>query len=69
MLRVVFYFIIFVLIVYTIVWLKNRFNRLKPELKKQILYFGMYKVIAFLKTKWFLILTIVWKILKTIIKR
>ena len=69
MLRLVFYFAIFVLIVYGIVWLKDRFNRLKPALKKQILYFGLYKVVELLKTKWYLILTIIWQIIKRIIKR
>lgn len=69
MLRLVFYFAIFVFIVYFIVWLKEKFSRLKPEVKKQILYFGLYKVIALLKTKWYLILTILWQVLKRIIRR
>jgi len=69
MIRLVFYLVVFVLIIYGLVWLKSRFSRLKPEVKKQILSFGLYKIISLLKTKWYFILTIIWQILKRIIRR
>jgi hypothetical protein len=67
--RLLFYIIIFFAIVYFILWLKSRFNRLKPELKKKILYFGMFKIIQIFKAKWYLIVTILWQVLKQIIKK
>lgn len=69
MLKLLFFLLIFVLIIYGLLWLKDRFNRLQPEAKKKLLFFGLSNVFAFLKARWFWILTIAWKILKRFIIR
>lgn len=69
MLRLIFFLILFVAAIYFLMWLKNRFNRLQPEAKKKLLFFGLSNVFNFLKNRWFWILTIVWKIVKRFIIR
>jgi len=50
-------------------WLKSRFNRLKPEAKKKLLWFGLSNIFAFFKARWFWVLTILWQVLKRFIGR
>jgi len=50
-------------------WLKSRFNRLSPEAKKKLLFFGLSNVFSFVKGRWFWILSIVWQVLKKFIGR
>jgi hypothetical protein len=50
-------------------WLKSRFDRLQPEAKKKLLFFGLSNVFNFLKNRWFWILTIAWQVLKKFIGR
>ena len=69
MLRLIFFLILFVAAIYFLMWLKNRFNRLQPEAKKKLLFFGLSNVFNFLKNRWFWVLTIAWKILKRFIIR
>ena len=69
MLRLIFFIILFVAAIYFLLWLKSRFDRLQPEAKKKLLFFGLSNVFGFLKNRWFWILTIAWKILKRLIIR
>jgi len=69
MLRLIFFLILFIAAIYFLMWLKSRFNRLSPESKKKLLFFGLSNVFSFLKGRWFWILTIAWKILKRFIIR
>jgi len=68
-LRLIFFLILFVALVYFLLWLKSRFNRLKPEAKKKLLWFGLSNIFAFLKNRWFWVLTILWQVLKKFIGR
>jgi len=52
-----------------LMWLKNRFDRLQPEAKKKLLWFGLSNVFAFFKARWFWVLTIVWQIVKKLFMR
>jgi len=69
MLRLIFFLILFIAAIYFLMWLKNRFDRLEPEAKKKLLFFGVSNVFNFLKNRWFWILTIVWRIVKRFIIR
>lgn len=69
MLRLVFFVILFFVAIYFLMWLKSRFNRLSPEAKKKLLFFGLSNVFGFLKGRWFWILTIAWQVLKKFIGR
>lgn len=69
MIRLVLYFIAFVAVLYLILWLKGKWDRLRPELKKKILYLGVVNLIGFLKLKWQIILGFVWQVVKRLIKK
>ena len=69
MLRLIFFLLLFVAVVYFLMWLKNRFDRLQPEAKKKLLWFGLSNVFAFFKARWFWVLTILWQVIKRFIDR
>ena len=69
MLRLIFFLILFIAAIYFLMWLKGRFNRLAPDAKKKLLFFGLSNVFNFFRNRWFWILTIAWKILKRFIGR
>jgi len=69
MLRLIFFLVLFVAVIYFLMWLKNRFDRLQPEAKKKLLWFGLSNVFAFFKARWFWILTILWQVIKRFIGR
>jgi hypothetical protein len=69
MIRVILYFIAFIAILYLLLWLKSKWDKLKPELKKQILYFGLLNLFNFLKLKWQIILAVLWQIVKRLMRK
>ncbi|MCV6606598.1 MAG: hypothetical protein OIF32_00145 [Campylobacterales bacterium] len=69
MIRIILGIIALIAIIYLFYKIKNWFSRLRPELKKQILTFGLSNLLMFFKAKWYWILTIGWRILKTLLRR
>lgn len=69
MLRLVFIILIFVLVLYILFWIKEKFKTLRPETKKKILTFGLTYLIGLVKAKWQIIIRVIWHILKRFIGR
>ncbi len=70
MLRLILIVLLLIVTVYLILWLKRRFwNRLTPQVKKQIITFGLLNIFNFLKLKWQIILMFSWQILKKLISK
>jgi hypothetical protein len=69
MIRLVLYFIAFIVLVYLLLWLKGKWDKLHPNTKKQILFLGMNGVFNFLRLKWQIILIAIWQIVKRFIRK
>ena len=69
MIRLILYFIAFIVVIYLLLWLKEKWNRLHPNTKKQILFLGMNGLFNFLRLKWQIILIAIWQIVKRLIRK
>ena len=69
MLRLIFIILIFALVLYLLFWVKEKFKTLQPETKKKIFTFGLTYLISLIKTKWQIIIQILWHILKRFIRK
>jgi len=69
MIRLVLYFLAFIVVIYFIIWLKRKWDKLHPNTKKQILFLGMNGLFNFLRLKWQIILIALWQIIKRLMRK
>lgn len=69
MIRLVLYAIVLIALIYILLWLKRKWNKLHPNTKKQIMFLGMNGLFNFLRLKWQIILIALWQIIKRFIKK
>jgi uncharacterized membrane protein len=69
MIKLILYGVVFIVAIYILVWLKNKWNTLHPNTKKQIMFLGLNGVFSFLRLKWQIILIAIWQVLKRFLKK
>jgi ABC-type transport system involved in cytochrome c biogenesis permease subunit len=69
MIRILFFLLLTGILVFGFLWAKERWNRLNPATKKQILQFGATNIIKILKLKWRLIASGLWYVFRNLVRK